>query len=512
MLVAIPAAIGLFAALSWVLEGPGLGQGLGRVHLLVELAIVAALAGAWTTRGRLGQVLSALTRVDPFALPHVLWFGLLYFALRAPLIFSGSYGTDRDAWRLARSAFVLWSEGAYGRSRPPGNPLVEVGLAPFVGLGGPVAANLASALLGLVALWCLHRIMQELGLRLAGLATLGVAMAPLFVVHTANSMDYAWALAPIFGCALCVVRGRWPLAAALAAVALGARLGSAGPLAGIAIFGLLRRRPDPWTLLTTTLSFVATLGLVYAPVLDTYGLRFLRHAEPNWTLPQVHLSVQNAFGVLPVVVGGLAIGDLLRRAWTREAGSPMLDARVLGLAGAVGVVGMFAYLPLQSGYLLPLLPFLAVLLATWVTPATAVAMVAAVGLSGFVEMKNVKGRARGALVAEVERVDRTAATFELLRALDAPEGAVVIVGDATPYLRLARGHHTEAAEAQWGSGARYDPERNVVFATIPTPDALVGALADGRLLLLTSDRAGKVVGRRTKLDLDSLGAQLVAAR
>ena len=92
MLVAIPAAIGLFAALSWVLEGPGLGQGLGRVHLLVELAIVAALAGAWTTRGRLGQVLSALTRVDPFALPHVLWFGLLYFALRAPLIFSGSYG------------------------------------------------------------------------------------------------------------------------------------------------------------------------------------------------------------------------------------------------------------------------------------------------------------------------------------------------------------------------------------------------------------------------------------
>lgn len=475
--VAFFGALAMAAVWLWLLVSPEMRAFIPpTVALTVGLGVAGAawLGGGALDRSAFGQRFAALASGDPFRLPWGLGFVILYFAARAPWLPYG-YGGDPDAWRVAASGIKLWKLGVYEVSRFPGYPVVEIGLSPFVVLGGPLAANAATAAVGLLGLLAMDRAGRRLGLPSMGLVTLSVAFAPIFLVNTANTMDYVYALAGLQGALWALCAGRYGLAGLLFGLAVGCRLPTVVFAAPLGLWVLFGRRASVGEVARFVLASAVTAIACYVPVVWEYGPRFFTHTNPEITESTVSEYTLWATGVLPPLLFGGALADALRgrgRGVQPEVGDGPSNG--LLLAGLMAVVlGLYAYLPIQSGYLLPALPFGAMLVARLATPASLAALGLALAVSNAHDLSASPLRdltARRAIIAE----------YDQLRAAPVPPGSVVMLGGAAYATTFVLGTDLVWSEETPWPRSLNDQARDIIYMSKLTERQMAKGLDLGK--------------------------------
>jgi hypothetical protein len=119
---------------------------------------------------------------------------VLWIAMTAPLVFLG-YGSDNDAWRVARAADEMWETGRYVSSRTTGFPLYEILVTPAVYVGGWYLSNALSLIFGLGLIAALLRLASAGEFKHPLLVVVSVAFLPIVVKNASSTMDYIPALA-----------------------------------------------------------------------------------------------------------------------------------------------------------------------------------------------------------------------------------------------------------------------------------------------------------------------------
>jgi len=471
--------LGLLAAAGWL---GGLAWGRLRLRLAPRLPGLAR------------QLLDRLGDADLFV--RWRWIGLLtfYLLIRGPLLLGASYGSDPDAWRVARAGMRLWRDHHYEASRFPGYPLLEIGLAPVIGLVGPVATRLVVALLGFLGILAFDRLGRRLGARSMGLATLALVVAPTHVREASSALEAAPALAALLGTLLIVQRQRpfW------AGAALGATAGLQ-PLAPALLLPLLPwARGAGWTwrqLGMLALTTAEAAAVVFIPVFAVYQADFLDVANPELDLWGTTLG---ALGLLPTLALGIGLGEGLSR-WPGPAPHASRSL-ILGLLGVSTL--LCALPPFEAGRVLPALAMTLLLLAALDLRLGMVAFILGSLLSLALPQDP------GGLPAE-----RAARQYQLdgyaeLRGPQIPEHAVVLLGVAMYTVTEVQGQDLVPGEDAWAL-ARRDPERDVLYVA-RLPEALFKrAKREGRPVLVWSP----FIDQWTKGSLGysplALGARLV---
>ncbi len=132
------------------------------------------------------------------------------------------YGTDIDVANVLRAGESML-DGDYTMSRGPGAAPHEVATALLDRLGGPILVNLVAVGFALLAVWCVHRLLERDGARWPVLATAVLAANPWFWVASTSLGDFTWALALGLAGAVAAKADRRVLAGVLFGLGIGCR-------------------------------------------------------------------------------------------------------------------------------------------------------------------------------------------------------------------------------------------------------------------------------------------------
>lgn len=444
----------------------------------------------------------------PTTRDHLLfWFTpAIVLISRLPFLGAG-YGNDPDAWEMVNAARTIRATGHYTASRLPGYPLPEYAYA-VLQSGGPLLVNGCTALLGLFGVACFVKSMKHLRCPSPHLAGLALAMTPVVFVNSINAMDYIWALTFILAsCHLALIR-RSPAAGFVLGAAAACRLTSLLMLVPLSFLLLWRgargRRRD---LATFVVPALLTTVVAYAPVLVTYGLHAAAYSRPGAYPPLVEVFSRATLRIWgPLGLLGLAAGAVpaLVGGKDRRRGVSLADeekATLVAAALAVTLyVGLFLFLPLEEGYLIPAVPFVILLLGRLWRPAAFRLICILLCLSPFLAGLNrseavpaktmsrwacefhVGGQRftldclRGPILRDhAERRHGMAFVDRILqRAAGLPPGSVVLVGYWLPQIRARLGAaRPEGLPSEW-TGAT-----DVRFAYLLSREELAGFAAAG---------------------------------
>ncbi|MCI0614255.1 hypothetical protein L0244_14810, partial [bacterium] len=100
------------------------------------------------------------------------------------------FGSDGDAWRVARATEKMWQSGEYVKSRTTGFPLFEIMMVPLINYGSWYLSNITVAAFGLgfvAAILALYKrgfIQNPIGVLIL------TAFHPVFVKNSSSTMDY----------------------------------------------------------------------------------------------------------------------------------------------------------------------------------------------------------------------------------------------------------------------------------------------------------------------------------
>ena len=306
-------------------------------------------------------------------------------ASRLPFLAHG-YGLDPDAWRVAEAAQRMASTHVYMASRRPGNPVQEIVCALLCG-GGPLALNGATAVMSAVAAGFFALCLRRLGRPEAAVAALALAFTPVVYVSSVSAIDYLWALAFLMASLHSLLGRRVVLGGVLAGLAIGCRLTSGLLLGPFALFLLLEARDPPRARTFRAVKLCVVAGVTglacFTPVLQRFGLTALIH-ETNHpgaaeALKAATLETWGLLGVL--ALGAAAVSVAIDRARRRPA--PSLRQLAPWLS-AIGVyLALFAVLPNEAGYLIPLIPFVLLVLGALLPPRRFRALAWALAASSF---------------------------------------------------------------------------------------------------------------------------------
>jgi len=286
------------------------------------------------------------------------FIALFWLALTLPLLFFG-YGSDLDAWRVARSAEEIWRSGCYVSSRSTGFPLHELFMAPLVHFGGWFLSNLFSLLSGLGLLWLLWRYAHEAPLRHPRMYLIAFAFLPVLMKNATSTMDYIPALALMMAAFLVLRRGRQLSAAILLGLACGFRPASLLFLLPLSWYHWRQRR-NALSVLQMALVTAGTALVCFIPFLQSYGRLFVPRSfiHHDW-LTRAGSFILHSFSLLGFVptIALLIFFALHTPARFRIRSSAGMESR-FHLINILLWIALFVVLPEEPEYLLPLLPSL----------------------------------------------------------------------------------------------------------------------------------------------------------
>jgi hypothetical protein len=286
-------------------------------------------------------------------------FLIVWSAIVLPLLPLG-YGSDGDAWLVARAALRIWTERQYVASRSMGFPLFEIVSTPLVHFGGWTLSNLFPAVAGLAGILALFHLVDRGHFRFPVLAVSAVAFLPVFVKNSASTMDYVPALALLLWAYVAMIDGRLDRCSILVGLACGFRPTSGLMIISVAAY-LLRAGETPRRVLRQTLLATVCGILAYSPVLLCYGLRDPYGSFHLDARTRLMIGGYNALTLLGIPQSILVAGVL---AWGLRAERRSVTglATPLGLFHAANIltwITLFAFLPEEPEYLMPLLPSVA---------------------------------------------------------------------------------------------------------------------------------------------------------
>lgn len=471
------------------------------------VGLFLAFGGAWAWAGaRLDRPsLQALFDRDLFEGPTRWALIGLWYAIRAPLLFIGGYSGDLDSWRVAVVARRVIDQGSYQPSRWPGYPLVEIGLAPIIKLGGPIAANLVTATIGLVGLYLFDRLGRRLGLRSMGLATLVAAVAAPVVLNTASTVDYPWALTPLLGAALAATHRRWALAGLLLGVATGCRL----PMStyGLPLLLLALRDPEaPRAVRDLCLAAAVTVVFVLSPLWIQYGAGFLRAYGQSADAASASLRVIWGLGMLTLLGSAPVLVDIAQGRGLSPDETPAGRLRTDGMLVLLFwmVIAWFVALPVQGAYLFPLVPFGLLVAARWARPAAMVAL----GLC--MTVANAWDIRPGFIPEELDGRAEDLAPARALERQDLPAGSMVVVGVSYPVVRGLNPDWTVEPAEVWRDEVLHDEARDLYVALDPKLRDLKAHLKGGGQVFFLGDDVLADWQKKNDADPLELGAEVLS--
>ncbi len=318
----------------------------------------------------------------------------MVFLSRLPFLTPG-FGTDNDAWELAKSARHIGITGDYVASRFPGYPVQEF----ISALGwqlGPIWINGLTAFFSTIATLFFALSARILGVREYIWMSLAFAFIPTVYISSPTGMDYMWAMAFLMG-SFCFVLIRKPLIAGIfLGIACGCRITSCVFFIPFVLMLMVPQQgSNRWKdILVFTLSSVLIGIACYIPVMLRYpNFEFLSYYEPfgegqrtvgvflsgilNPSLPYsplyiLGLSTVGVWGVIGFTVLCVTFIVWLIKFLTKQ--SPLKERRAIDvnlpktyifawIAALLLVFILFWRLPHDEGYLIPGLPFVLLLLA-----------------------------------------------------------------------------------------------------------------------------------------------------
>ncbi len=372
-------------------------------------------------------------------------FAVLLLGSRVPFLDAG-YGVNVDAWRVARAARNIVATGSYEASRSPGYPVHEIASS---GLwrGGPFALNGGSAVLSVAAVMAFWMFAARMGIRDRILASVALALTPIFYISSVTSKDYVWALAFVLFGLLAVLNGRALLGGLFLGLAAGCRLTSLAMLvpAAMILIGACERKQRLSSVTVMALSCGAMSALVFWPVLAKYGLVFITfyetHARPDWrtVLERGTIEVWGTIGLVGLLVA--VIGFVLVRVrpgrWQPAAVSRIQNPCVAPALAVIIVVYAVAYflLPDQAGYLLPVIPATLMLAALYGPRLCFQIFCLTLIVAPFVEISTV-GLAAGPIFADrrerLQTIESIRNFVQFSRSL--PGRSMILVGGWEPQI------------------------------------------------------------------------------
>lgn len=284
---------------------------------------------------------------------------VLWIAMTAALVLLG-YGSDSDAWRVARTADEIWETGRYVPSRTTGFPLHELLVTPAVHYGGWYLANTLSLLFGVALIAALFRLAGNGEFKHPVLVTISLAFLPIVVINASSTMDFVPALAVLIWAYVSLREKRWLLCAALIGIACGFR-----PTSGLfiipAIIYALKEKEDGIAVFKMTALATVTGVIAYSPALFTQGVpnpfggidRGLR----TTVLAGGYYWLQTLGIVQSIVIAGILMWNFRKTARQDRsyARSPHFAFHITVM---VLWTLLFLMMPHESAYLLPAVPSL----------------------------------------------------------------------------------------------------------------------------------------------------------
>ncbi len=286
----------------------------------------------------------------------------LVVASRAPFFFNG-FGSDEDAWRIARAAASIHATGVYEVSRFPGYPLYEYLSSLVIPFSGAWLSNILTCCAGLAALFVWQRILH----RSSHWKILLVALAfsPLFWINSSCTLEHVWSLLFML-LALFFAERHFAL---LAGLALGVSAGfrptnllALVPVLILVMNNSLNLRKG----LTTMAVAVGTLLLAFFPVWSHYGfVAWLSLTGDQAARTSVHgierLQLFLYRSVYAIGPAAAIVATSILFVYRKQIRDKMrlMEPRIIASAAGVVLYGILFFLfPLEASYLLPGIIFL----------------------------------------------------------------------------------------------------------------------------------------------------------
>lgn len=326
---------------------------------------------------------SKLLNLD-FAEPLAfLTLALTVIVSRIPFINIG-YGTDPDAWRVGLTGYWIWEHGEYYPSRLPGYPVQELGSA-LVFKGGHLATNSLTLAVSLLGLWYFAAIVRHLQLPNRALLVLGFGFTPLLWINSMTTMDYMWALAFTLGAYYFILTQNSFAAGLMLGLAIGSR--STALLMFIPLAYYLVRDGRRSELRLFAVSALGVAVIAWSPIYWKYGPSFFNFYDADvGYLNVARLLGKDCLGLIgSIAVIAAVIVSLPRLASLPHDAVRDRDVGTWLIALAVAVF-IFARLPHEAAYLIPVYPFGFFIMGRYFQQWVLAGVIGAIVLAGFVDL------------------------------------------------------------------------------------------------------------------------------
>jgi hypothetical protein len=277
-----------------------------------------------------------------------------WLAIVLPMTLLG-FGSDTDAWLVARNAERMWATGAYTASRTTGFPLHEILTTPFIRFGSWYASNLASLLFGVGLFAAVVYLGRRGRLSHPVLCLLSIAFLPAILVDSSSTMDYVFGLSTLTWAYVAMLEKKPVVSAVLIGVSVGFRPTNGLFIVPVAVYVYLKERTLSSILLPVVTAFV--VGLVfYSPVLFAYGIRAPEksinlHWDMKTRLLITGYKYLSLFGILQTMAIALIMLGGIWRWGSSTRKSPFLAFHATNI---VLWTLLFLVLPGEPEYLLPI--------------------------------------------------------------------------------------------------------------------------------------------------------------
>jgi hypothetical protein len=280
---------------------------------------------------------------------------LTWIVIVSPMILLG-FGSDTDAWLVARNAEKMWATARYAASRTTGFPLHEILVTPLIQYGSWYLSNLASLLSGVGLFAAIVYLDRRHRLSHPVLCLLSICFAPAVLVNSSTTMDFAFGLTTLMWAYVAVLEEKPVVSALLIGVSVGFRPTNGLFIVPVLVYTYSKEQRLTSILLPAITAFL--VGLVsYSPALLTHGIRAPEKSVSVFWDTRTRLLITgykylSLFGILQT----MAIASILLRAvWRRPALSWKSPFLAFHATNIVLWTLLFLLLPGEPEYLLPML-------------------------------------------------------------------------------------------------------------------------------------------------------------
>ncbi|MDI6766306.1 MAG: glycosyltransferase 87 family protein [Bacteroidota bacterium] len=276
------------------------------------------------------------------------------------------YGSDGDSWRVAHTASLLWNDGSYEPSRPPGFPVFEFLISPFVGSGGSVYSNTFTLIIFFISVFLFGKILAISKTPSRNIILWTYALFPILWENSTVTMDYVLGLTFILMSFLFILNNNFVLSAIFLGLAVGTRLTHL--LFLFPLFLLVEDSNKLKKILILTVTTLIVSAICYLPVISQseQWQGTIRHFTEAIRYPFFHQVA--AFSYRSVYTFGL-LGSLVvilffilshRRITELIKGNQkILKSSILAI---LLMLGSFFLMPDEREYLIPMIPFLLIII------------------------------------------------------------------------------------------------------------------------------------------------------